>query len=447
MAVRTTLARSIGLALAACSGGAWAGQFDYTLYGTVEHTDNIGLTPDNRASNNVLMPGVNFGYTEKGSTVQANVTGNLEYRDYSGNTYDSQTLAQVAAQATWAVMPQRLDLVVQDFAGVEPLSTLAANSPNNQQQTNVIAVGPTLHFRVGDAMTGNAELHYINSYASKLKEFNSSRGQAAVRLFRDLSPTDQVSGNFEAQHVNFNNNDIAGPNYDRYELYGRYTSRLTAIDIDAALGWTHIDYNHGQSLSDPLVRLTLGWRVSARNTITLNGSYEYVDAAQDMLQPTNIIIGGELEPLQPVADAIDATRGGINVGNVVISADVYKQRQIQASYTYRADRMTFSIAPAYSKLDYVNDATLNQTGKGLGLSLDYRVTPTVTVSGFASGDRFTYDTLDRLDRTYRFGADLNHQWTPHWSWRVSYVRELRSSDAAGQSYHANEFYLTVVYKR
>ena len=114
MAVRTTLARSVGLALAACSGGAWAGDFNYSLFGTVEHSDNIGLTSNNQIGSNVLMPGVNFSYTEQGSTLQANVTGSLEYRDYSTSAYDNQTLAQVSALANWAMVPQRLDLYVQD---------------------------------------------------------------------------------------------------------------------------------------------------------------------------------------------------------------------------------------------------------------------------------------------------------------------------------------------
>lgn len=447
MAVRTTLARSVGLALAACSGGAWAGDFNYSLFGTVEHSDNIGLTSNNQIGSNVLMPGVNFSYTEQGSTLQANVTGSLEYRDYSTSAYDNQTLAQVSALANWAMVPQRLDLYVQDVAGVEPLSTLASNSPDNQQQTNVIVIGPTLHFRLGDAMTSDVEAHYINSYASKLKEFNSSRGQAAFRLFRDLSPTDQLSGNFEYQHVNFDNNTVAGSDYDRYELYGRYTSRLADLDIDAALGWTDIDFNHGQSLNDPLARLTVGWHVSPKNTITVNGAYQFIDAAQDLLAPQTVNINGDVTSLQPVNNSIDDIRGGVNVGNAVISADIYKQRQLNASYTYRDDRVTFSVGPSYSKLDYVNDTTLNETTKGLGVSMSYRLTPTASVSGFASADRATYDVIDRRDKTYRYGADFDQQWTRHWSMRVSYVREIRASDAVGQAYHANEFYLTVVYAR
>ncbi|WP_243049129.1 outer membrane beta-barrel protein [Dyella sp. RRB7] len=447
MAVRTTLARSIALALAAVSGSAWAGQFDYSLYTTIEHSDNTALTTTDPISTNVLEPGVNFAYTQQGSTLQANVTGNIEYRDYSGSTFDNQTLAEIAGQMNWTVIPKRLDFTVQDYAGVEPVNSLAANAPNNQQQTNVIALGPTLHFRVGDGMTGEVDLHYINSYASKVTEFNSSRGDAAFRIFRDLSPTDQLSGNIDVEHVDFNNTSVAGSNYTSYQAYARYTSRLEQIDIDTALGWSDIDFTQGASQSSPLARVTIGWRLSPRNTLTLNGDYQYADATQDMLQPTNVNVGGELVPLQPLTEAIDTTRGGISVGNVIISSDIYKERQMELTYSYRDERFSFSLAPSYSKLDYVNQTTFNQTDKGVGTTVDYKLTPTMTVSAFATGGRLDYETINRHDKAYRYGTAFSQQLTSHWSWSASFVRQIQASDAVGQSYHENEVFLTLVYKR
>ncbi|WP_266182510.1 outer membrane beta-barrel protein [Dyella humicola] len=447
MAVRTILARSVGLALAATSGSALADQFDYSLYMSLEHSDNITLSTSAPISQNVIIPGVNFAYTQQGSTIQATATGNIEYRDYPGNTFGNQTVGDLSAQANWTVVPQRLDVFVQDYAGVQPVDTLAPNAPSNQQQTNVLAVGPTLHFRVGEAMAGQVELHYINSYASKLAEFNSSRGDAAFRLFRDINPTDQVSFNAEYQHVTFS--DVtAGPNYDRYEVYGSYATRLTHFDANLTAGWTNIDYSgSGPHLSDPLARVTVGWRPSAQSTFTLSGAYQYVDAAQSILQPSSVQIGTDVVPLQPVAQVLSDVRGGINTGSAIISSDVYKERRLAATYNYRDERLTLTVAPAYDKLDYVNDTQLNQSDRGVSFTASYKLRPTVTLSGFTTVDRFVYDNINRTDKDYRFGIDFGHQWTPHWSWHASYVRQIRNSDAAGQSYHENEYLLTVVFTR
>ncbi|HET6554404.1 MAG TPA: outer membrane beta-barrel protein [Dyella sp.] len=446
MAVRTILARSIVLALAACSGEVYASQFVYSIYLTGEHSDNATLVTSNPVSTNVLVPGATFTYTEQGSTVQANVNGNVEYRAYSGNTFDNQSVVDLNGMVNWAMIPQRLDFTVQDFAGVAPVNPLAANTPDNQQQTNVLALGPVLHFRVGEGMSGDAELHYINSYASKVDQFNSSRGQAALRLYRDLSATDQLSGNVEYQHVDFNNS-AAGSNYDNYAAYLRYTSRLTKLSVDADLGWSRIDFTDGGSHDSPLVRLILGWSLTPRSTITVNGVYQYADATQDMLGPTNVPLGGELVPLEPLPQTIDQTLGTIGVGKVVIDSDVYKESQIAGTYSYRDERVNFSVVPSYSKLNYINTTTLDQVNKGLGLTLDYKVTQKVSITGFASGERVTYDNIDRHDKNYGFGLGFNHEFTPHWSWGGSYARHIQHSDAVGQSYHENEYFLTLVYKR
>lgn len=446
MAVRTTLARSIVLALAALGGKAWASQFDYSLYVTGEHSDNAALTTSNPTSTNVIAPGATFTYIEQGSAVQANVTANLEYRDYTNSAFDNQTVAQVNGQANWAAIPRRLDVTVQDYAGVAPVNSLAANAPGNQQQTNVLSVGPTLHFLVGSGMTGDAEVHYINSYASREDQFNSSRGQAAFRLFRDVSATDQLSGNLEYEHVNFSSS-TAGSDYNNYAAYLRYTSRLAKLSLDATVGWSKIDFTQGGSYSSPLARVILGWTLTPRSTITVNGAYQYADAAQDMLAPSTVTVGGELVPLEPLTQAIDTTRGIVGVGNVVISSDVYKERLISATYSYRDELMNFSVVPSYSKLSYINSTTLNQAAKGLGFTLDYKLTQSISVSGFVQGDRVTYDTIDRHDKAYRFGFAFNQTLTQHWSWSASYVRQIQHSDAVGQSYHENEYFLSLVYKR
>lgn len=435
----STLARAIALALLITTGAASAAQFDYALYAGIEHSDNITLSTNNPVSQNVFIPGINFTYSQLGSAVQAKVAGSLEYRDYLGNKFDNQTQGQLAAQANWAVMPQRLDLSAEDYAGIQPVDSLASNAPNNQQQTNVLAVGPTLHFNVGEGMRGQAELRYVNSYASKVKDFNSARGVAAFRLFRDLSPTAQISANVEYQHVDFNQS-LSGPNYDRYEGYVRYTRKLAHFNMDVSAGWTHLNFKGAGSESKPMGRVAFGWQPNLHNEVVLSGSYQYADAAQDIAQ----------QPYQPFVDQnqpVAATLQGVGVGNVVVSSQVYLERRLDLSYAYHSERFTVGVTPGYRRLGYLNNRLLNQSGRSLGLNAEYRLRPTLTLSGFAYGEKLDYSTLKRTDKTYRYGLDLAHQWTQHWSWHASVTYQRRNSDAVNQSYHETAFFLGVVYRR
>lgn len=423
--------RAVTFALMVVPGATLAAQFDYSLYAGVEHSNNINLSSQNPISENVLIPGLNFTYAQQGSTLQANVVGALEYHDYLGGKFDNQTQTQLAGQANWTMLPQRLDFSVEDYAAVQPIDSLASDSPANQQQTNVLALGPTLHLRFGDALRGQVELRYINSYASKVDDFNSSRGSAAVRLFREISPTDQLSANVETQHVNFENQ--GAPNYDRNEVYVAYDSKLARFDIDAAIGWSQLNFDHSPSDSNPLLRLTVDWRPTQRSTFSLAGAFQYSDAAQDML------------PFQGETSNTPVTN--INTGNTVIDSQVYQERLLQATYTLRTARLTLSAAPLFRKLHYLNDSTFDQTGRGGSVNIAYLLRPQLILSALVTGERMTYQTLNRRDRTVLFGLDLNRQWTRHWSAHISVDRQRRNSDALAQSYRETRIFLGVVFRR
>jgi hypothetical protein len=461
MPASSTLGRAITLALAAISGTAAAAQFDYSLYAGIEHSDNINLSASSPVSQNVLIPGANFTFAQQGSTVQANVVGALEYHDYLGNAFDNQTFVQLASQANWTVLPQRLDFTVQDFAGVQPLSTLSSNAPNNQQQTNVLALGPILHFRFGDTLRGQAELHYINSYASKNKKFNSSRGEAALRLFKDLDPSDVLSLSVESQRAKFDDaadnsgstlDASRGSNYTRNELFGNYIRTLAHFKLDVVLGWSQIDFNHAPTVSTPLARVTLGWQPTTRSSFAVTAAHQYSDAAEDMmLQPGQIVAGAGAQldnnMIGPIGQPGLAAPGGINTGNVVIDPQVYLDRSLEGNYTFTTELLTLSVAPLYRRLNYLNDPTFNQTGRGGSAGLSYRLTPVLSLSAFVDSETITYHALDRRDKTSDYGVSLIDRRTTHWSLQASLMHRQRDSTVPGQGYSDNEIYFGVVFRR
>lgn len=444
--------RSLALMLSLACGTASAAQLDYTLYAGITHSDNINLSPDQPISQNVLTPGVNFTYAQQGSTIQANVAGTLEYRDYLGGAFSDQKFALLAGQVNWSVLPQRLDFTVQDFAGVQPVSTLSSDGPDNQQQTNVLVVGPTLYFRLGNTVRGQGELRYINSDASKTKEFNSSRGEAALRLFKDLTPTDQVSFNLVSQRVDFNNatvtpgttqgNNLVNPDYNRNEVFGRYVSQLASFNLDATLGWSQIDFNGATGASSPLLRVTLGWQATPRTSFSLSAARQYSDAAQDMISTVQIAQGiNDQAYRSPIASA------GLVTGDSVVNDQVYLEQRLQASYMFTTERAKFVVAPLYSRRRYVNNPSFDQTERGGSAGLDYRLTERLSLQATADTQRLDYENLQRRDRLSDYSAGLNLRGTPHWGYRLTLSHRKRSSNSPGEGYSANEIYFGVEFRR
>jgi hypothetical protein len=454
MPASTRLARAIVIGLASAPTMALAGTFDYTLYAGLEHSNNIALSSDQPISESVFTPGATFQYTQLGSTFQANVAGTLEYRKYLQNDFDSQLQTQLAAQANWTAIPDRLDFSLEDYAGVQPVDQLSANSPDNQQQTNVVVVGPTLHMRFGDAARGQVELRYIDSYASKVDEFDSSRALAAFRVFRDLSPTDTLSGNVEFQRVDFDKQPSSA-NYDRKEAYLRYTSNLAHFDADILVGGTRLNFDQGRDATSPLVRLQIGWQPTVQNSLSVAGTYQYADAAQDIITTPGLLaangdVADRAEALDPFANTGGLGRGsatGIGTGSAVIGSDVYKEKRFEANWSWQQPRLSVTVSPSYSQLRYLSDNTFDQTEKSISAGVGYRLKPTMTLTAFGTYDHTQYDSFDRKDKTVRLGLDLGQQWNRHWSWHASVARERRTSDAIGQSYHETEFFVGVVYRR
>lgn len=432
------LASVIALALAVASPAARAVQLDYTLYTGIERSDNINLASSQPISQNVFIPGFNFSLVQQGATIQANVIGDVQYRDYLGSQYSSQTQTQLAGQVNWTVLPDRLDLTAQDYASVQPVNTLVSNAPSNLQQTNVFTLGPTLHFRLGETLLGQAELRYINSYAQVTQGFNSQRGEAAVRLLKNLNPTDQLSFNVESRRTTFANIQ-GGPNYNRTEAFGRYVSKLTNLDIDAALGWSRLtfDGNAAAPVSSPLAKLMVAWRFTERSTLSVSGSRLYSDAADGLMQQTD----------PNAVNYSGGISGGSNTGNAVINSQIFLERRLKLAYSLRTERLLFTAAPEYVKLSYVDIPLFNQTQRGGSLGLDFNLRPTLTLAAYAHAERLTYQTLDRQDRSSGYSLSLIRQVNAHWSWRVSALHQQRSSTAPDQAFRENELYLGIAYKR
>ena len=448
MPTPTKLACAIAFTLVV-SGTASAAQFDYSLYAGIVHSDNINLTNADPVSQNLLIPGINFNFTQQGATIQANAVGNLEFRKYLGNDFSNQTQTQLASRVNWTAVPQRLDFTVEDYASIQPVDNLASNAPANQQQTNVFSLGPTLHFGLGATFRGQAELRYVNSNAQKTKGFNSKRGLAALRVIRDLNATDQLSLNIEAQRTNFDHAE-SGPNYNRNEAFVGYVSHLAHVDIDAAFGFSKLEFDGSQvrTISSPLVRAALVWRVTEQTTLTTAGSRQYSDAALDMQQAGQAPVGAGVVGGNIGGGSVGGgIAGGANAGNTAVNSEVYMERRGSLSYGFRTERLLLSVTPTYRKLDYVVNPLFNQTGRGGNIGIQYQLQPSMQLSAFVQSERLTYQTLIRRDKSFTYDVALAKQVTPHWSWRLAFAHQQRNSSIPTQGFQENRIYFGLAFTR
>lgn len=424
--------------LAAALSPPWAGaaHLDYSLELSAGHSDNVNQSALDPVGSDMLAPRLRFDLDQQGASLAARAAGDIRYLHYLDGGFGNQALADLDAQLDWAILPQRLHFVLEDSASVQPVDVLQPDSPANVQQVNVVSLGPTVQFRLGATLTGQADVRVIDSRASKNDAFDSLRELGAFRAIHRLSPTSTLSANLDAQHVHFTSGlpDVAnGGDYDRYNLYGRYHSTLASLDLDLDLGYTRLETDSGASRSSPLARGRLEWRATPRSRLRVELVRRYSDAAEDL---------GEVD-----FNRMPAFTDSLLVGDATIGAGVYLIRRAEVGYAHEGDTFSIAFAPYWQQLDYLFDSALDESARGAAFDASFRPRPLWTIGISAAGERRTYRSIDRRDDDLRAGLFLAQRLSRHWSWRLDLLRNRRSSTAPLQGFSENVALFTLVFTR
>lgn len=419
--------------LAGLSGQAMAARVDYTVDLGVEDNDNVTLAPFDPIQQRYLRAGLGFTVTENVSALQMNLDGRVEYRDYQDNVFTDTVDGTLSGRVNWIAIPERLFITAEDNLSVQPVDALAPDAPGNRQQVNVFSVGPTLLFSMPAALHGQAELRYINSSAEVTDEFNSNRIAGAVRVIKDLSATSRLSANVQAQRVDFDD-DVFGRDYNRYDIFARYSRTLAHFELGADLGYSRLDYRSGDdNRSEPLIRLDAEWNPTTQSSFNIMLSSQFSDTATDALRG----VAGETAP--------NTVPENVLTGDAVVNASPYEVRSLDLGYTFTGTRVNFSVTPYLQKRNYTDSDEFDQKSKGARMDLHWIVRQFLTLSTYATYEKLDYTTLERQDTTSRIGATISYQWAPRWSVSLQGERYKRESTDVGQDVSQTLIYLSVSY--
>ncbi len=415
--------------LAAVPSTALAARVDYNFDLGIEKNDNVAFSADDEISQRYLRSGFGFTVTENTSAFQVQANGRMEYRKYEDDIFSNTTDGTLSGRANWIAIPQRLFFTVEDNLSVQPVDVLSVDGPGNRQQINVFSAGPTFLINWSPSLQGQAELRYIDSKAEISDEFNSKRVAAAFRTIKELSPTRRISANLQAQKVDFDD-DIVASDYDRYDVFARYSHSLAHFDLGVDAGYSRIAYRHAGNRSEPLFRADATWNPTERSHFTGAVSSQFSDTATDVLTG--------IEANATIPDNVLA-------GDAVINASPFKVRSLDLGYGYASTRLVFGASTYAQNRDYTDSNELDQDTHGVRADLHWQLRRTLTLSLFGNNETIDYTQLNRKDDTVRFGATLRYHWTRKWSAAVQTEHYRRDSTAAGQDVSQNILYLSISY--
>ncbi|MFD0737909.1 outer membrane beta-barrel protein [Lysobacter koreensis] len=432
--MRRALASGLALTLAAALP-APALDLDYDVGAYLRHSDNINLSPNAPQDDNVVAPTLRFELSQAGADVQLSGIGLLQYTDYLDDTFKDELRAGFAGGLDWAIVPERLNLVFQDYLSQQNINDLDSSTPDNLQHVNLFVMGPSLHTRFNPATRGQFDLRYGNTYAEESEAFKGDRYSAAARVRRELNPTTEIAGNLEAAKIEYDRVGSAA-NYERYDAYLSYKLRRVALDLDLDAGYSQLDRAAGAGTSSsPLLRAVAAYKLTPRSTLRADVRRQYTDATQYLITP--------------VLDFSDRRFSELAYRDISIDPNVFRERSVRVGYEFNGIRTSARVQPYIRRIDYFNPTTQDQDQdlKGVAFDIEYRPRPLLSLSLYASQEKRDYDDLARNDQDTLIDVGVTKRFTRHWSASFHVSRRERDSAVPGQDYRENSAQLSFNYRR
>ena len=421
---------TLGVLALALTGGADAARLNYQVELTGLYSDNIDLREDDGLSERVLIPRLSFDVKEEGAAVEIQARGAVERRIYTGDEFADENRGEFAGQLNWAVLPQRLHFVVEDYLSLEPIDFRDGGFPGNVQQVNIFLAGPSLFARMGPATRFRLDLRGMETDAEATSGFDARRYSAAASLRREMNPT--TAGSVNLVWVDADFDDPASIDYTRQEGFVRLEGRLRKLQYELDVGGARLDRQDTDDESTALVRLTAEWQPTARSRLRFRGRHQFADEVQGII----VRLSDPDEELIP--DLVDASQ--------LITSGAYRLRHADLDYRFTGERFGFRARPLYRRFRYIDRVDADRTEKGATVQASYRLTPSTNalLSGTVRNRDFEVGD-DHRDRVYSLGLD--HQLNRHWGVRGEVFRNERDSNVATSRYTENGALLTIRWKR
>lgn len=417
--------------------------FLYELEGAVEYSDNRGRSDSGGDDDVVLASRARVDWFRQSRRLFANVAGQLEFLDSTGGVFDDELRARIAATVNFAIWPERIYWILQDFAGVEPVDSFSAGGFDDLQQTNVFTTGPTFRISPEGLWWAELDARYTRSDAEVTDSFDGERTGGGLRIGHRFDAARSAWIGAEAQDVRYDEplgfagrpdlpppeGPLRDPDHDRFDAYARYRSAFPRLLVDLAAGHSRIEFVDGVELSGLLARAALSWLPNEIHAISARFVREYSDAVRDM--------ASQVDALDPTPDFEPRPE---------IGPAIYLLKSAEATWRYRFSRGQVEVTPYSRDYDYQLEATfLDQDATGARADLTWLLDERTTLRGAVGIERRDFYAVDREDDNLYAGVFVERRFNSKWGMRAGLSRYQRDSSAPGSDFGENVLSIAVVY--
>lgn len=394
----------------------------------VGRSDNIRRTPTNEQEEDIAAAGLQFSLDHLSPRVRARAVGDVAYHEYLDDTFDSDFIGNVAADASFAIAPERLEWMIADSFGQVLSDPFSPASPDNREDINYFTTGPTAMFALGSQnrlrLTGRYSL-----VGYEESQFDSEATSGEIGFIRRLSAASEVSLNARAQQVEFDDSAL-DTDYDETSAFVRYevTGARTHLGLD--VGYTELERDAAAGSEDGLLlRLDATRRLSASTTASISAGREFSNSGSVF--------------------AASQQSSGISLGAAPgrQTAQPFTHEYVTLAWDFNRNRTAFGFYGSMSEETYDDlSSTLNQKLTSAGAHFTRQLSPQTQLAlqgGYGTTD-FTeqgdYDQWDAaLSLRWRFSRSL--------SLTVTYDYYTYDSDRFTTEVEENRIWISLGYGR
>ncbi|HLS82406.1 MAG TPA: outer membrane beta-barrel protein [Steroidobacter sp.] len=401
--------------------------FDWAFDLGAEHTDNVSRSATDEESETVGVAGVAFSFMADRPRFDADISANLEFRDYLDDRYESELVGGLAGLVAYAVVPDRLVWNVADNYGQIVSDRRLPGTPENREDINYFTTGPDLLLPLGARNLLRVSGRWSDLYYEDRPDTSESI-TGSLALIRRVSDRTEMSLNASLTATDYDEAVFVDHEIRQFYLRTELTGMRTELHMDA--GYTILERDGSDESHDGLLaRIALTRRIGARSSLRLDAGTEFSTTADSLRRDQSVIgVNPEAEAVLGSAEAFQ-----VDYGYLTWTTD-WERSSIVAGVSLR--REEHELLPALDREQRDGFLTWRRQ---LTRTLDMDIGARYLDEEF-TGTGFQFEEWSV--RT-GFGWDINRQF----SLRVEFTHFDGSGGEGLRDYEENRAYIGLRYRR
>ena len=402
-----------------------AAELEYEIRIGASRSDNVARTDTLEIEETIALVGLALDLQHESRRVAASLVTDLEYRNYTDNTFDDEVVGSLNADLELQLAPEVFSWLFQYQFGNLQTNPFLANTAFNRQNVNQFSTGPDLRIRLGS----NTALELGGRYHStryEISDIDNDVLGSRVSLVRALSPYRSISLNVTADRVEYDNT-LLNSNYDRQTAYFGFESEVPRGSITVNLGYNEI-HDNGEVVDGNLINIAWDREISPSTTFRLAYDQGFTDSS-DFL--------GQSQPGEGFGEP----------QNTPGVSDPFENRQFSLGLNYNRNNNNFFASLLYNEDEYVTNSLLDRNrselragfSKVLGSAWRIRLSGALQRTDFVATGREDDDTV--------ISAGLSRQLSRMIGVNLDFTRFDRDSSDPAFDYVENLVNLTFSYAR